>query len=786
MGEVFLADDTALHRQVAVKFLSPGKTKDTAAIKRLVREAQAAARLNHPNICAIHEVRNDESGNYLVMQYVEGRSLDALLKTNTLTIREVLSIALQLTNALAEAHANNVIHRDIKPQNIMIDSDDQVKVLDFGLAKIEHTQLDPNGMSSASVDADSDSANAETISLLTNPNVIIGTPLYMSPDHMQPEDLDARCDIFSVGVVIYEMITGQHPFVRKTVPSTISAVLTHDPPPLGHYRKDVPPRLERIVQRCLEKDKGRRYQSAAELANDLSKLAREIDRNSFLLTLSRPAARRVLAAILLIIFGIAGFHELRKATIGSSVGPNSVTQRNAIDSVAILPLTCQGPEADLDYLCEGLTESIINKLSSVPNLRVSARTSVLNYRKGEAEALTAGRELGVKAVMTGKLTKQNDDLKIQIDLIDVKAGSQIWGQQYMQKISNVLLIQDDISSQIAQKLRQQLSTEELNRLAKHYTENTEAYLLYARGRYFWNRKTPADLNKAAENFQAAINLDQNYALAYTGLADSYLVLTRYGEASPKELLDRAKEAAQRAIAIDDELAEAHSSLAAIKADYDWDWPIVEREHRRAIALNPNYATAHNFYGWYLMALGRFDEAKAQMRLAQELDPDSLTFKASTGLPYYYSGDFDAAIEQYRKCLEAKPDFIIGRWYLAMAYEQKGMYDEAIAEWNWIKEVDTSPELLSNLAYSYAVYGKRDEALRYLNELEQLSKKRYVSPFHVGVVHLGLGEVDQAFNYFEKAYGDRSLPMTLNVDPRFAAVRTDARFIRLLQHLRLAV
>jgi eukaryotic-like serine/threonine-protein kinase len=783
MGEVFLAEDTFLNRQVAIKFLSPGKTNDVAAIKRLVREARAASRLNHPNICAIHEVRNDESGNYLVMQYVEGKSLDSILKTNRFEIREVLSIALQLANALAEAHAGNVIHRDIKPQNIMIDSRDQVKVLDFGLAKIEEqTNRDVLKIDSESDDA-SDSANAETISLLTNPNLILGTPLYMSPDHMQPEDLDARCDIFSVGVVLYEMITGEHPFLRKSVPSTISAVLTHQPAQLSSFRKDIPPRLERIVQKCLEKDKQLRYQSAAELSNDLSRLIREIDRNPLFLILARPVVRYAIAAIVLIAIGAVSFYKFRGFRTRSSVAPAAATQTSMFDSVAILPLTCQ---RDLEYLCDGLTESITNKLSSVSTLRVSARSSVLRYRNPEADALTAGRELGVKAVMTGKLTKQGDDFKIQIDLINVAAGSQIWGQQYTQKTSQMLLIQDDISAQIAQKLRLQLSSDDLGRLNKRYTENTEAYLLYARGRYFWNRRTVEDLKKAADYFEAAIKLDNNYALAYTGLADSYLIQTRYGVASPKELLTRAKDAAQRAITIDSELAEAHTSLAAIKADIDWDWPIIEREHRRAIELNPNYPTAHNFYAWYLMALGRFDESKAQMSLAQELDPDSLGIKASMGLPYYYSGDTDKAMEQYQKCLQVDSNFILARWYLAMAYEQKGMYDDAIAAWDEIKRNDRSPELLSNLAYAYALSGRREQALEYLNELENLSKERYVSPFQVGVVYLGLGDVDQAFSYFEKAYGDRSLPMTLNVDPRFTGIRTDPRFIKLLQYLHLAV
>jgi serine/threonine protein kinase/tetratricopeptide (TPR) repeat protein len=772
MGEVFLAQDTLLNRRVAIKFLSPGKSTDIAAIKRLVREARAAARLDHPNICAIHEVRNDESGNYIVMQYVEGESLDAILNRKRFEIAEVLSIGVQLANALTEAHAGNVVHRDIKPQNIMINTRAQVKVLDFGLAKIEEA-------------AKSDLANASTRSLLTNPNVIIGTPPYMSPEHMQPEEMDSRSDIFSVGIVLYEMIAGKHPFLRKTTPSTISAILTNQPPDLINYRKDVPPGLERIVRKCLEKDKATRYQTAGELSSDLLTLSREIDRGTSVVgNRSRLKARYSLLVLVILAVVLGGFYAIRGLRRMSWPGTPTVHEPTVIDSVAILPFTCEGTDVDLRYLCDGITESIINKLSSVPHLRVSARTSVLRYKERDADALAAGRELKVKSVVTGRLTKQGDELKLQIDLIDVAGGSQIWGHGYTQKVSNVLLIQDDICAQIAQNLRLQLSSKELNRLTKHNTDNTEAYMLYVRGRFFWNRRTVEDLKKAVESFTAAIKLDPEYALAYTGLADTYLIQTRYGVGPPRELLPRAKEAAERAITLDEELAEAHTSLASIKAEYDWDWPVIEREHRRAIELNPNYPTAHNFFAWYLMAMGRFDEAKAEMKLALESDPGSLSITASMGLPYYYSGDPDKAIDQYRKCLDMDSDFILGRWYLGMAYEQKGMYDEAIGEWTRIKLTDTSPELLANLAYSYALSGRKAEALEYLAELNSLSRDRYVSPFQVGTVYFGLGDLNQAFTYFEKAYTDRALPFTLNVDPRFGKLHTDPRFLRLIRYLHL--
>jgi serine/threonine-protein kinase len=772
MGEVFLAEDTLLNRRVAIKFLSSRKTADEVAIKRLIREARAAARLEHPNICAIHEVRNDESGNYIVMQYVEGESLDAVLSKRKFEISEVLSIGIQLANALTEAHAGNVVHRDIKPQNIMINTRHQVKVLDFGLAKIEQAPQ-------------SDLVNASTLSLLTNPNVIIGTPSYMSPEHMQPEDMDSRSDIFSVGIVLYEMIAGKHPFLRKTTPSTISAILTSQPPDLVNYRKGIPPGLNRIVGKCLEKDKARRYQTAAELSNDLLALSRGVELGASAVGhRSRLVVNYSLLALLILAVVLAGVYLIRG--LRSRAVPTTLTpsQPPVIDSVAILPFTCEGTDVDLKYLCDGITESLINKLSSIPHLRVSARTSILRYKDRDADALSAGRELNVKSVVTGKLTKQGDELKLQIDLIDVAAGSQLWGHAYNQKVSSVILIQDDICAQVAQNLRLQLSSNELDRLTKHYTENTEAYMLYVRGRFFWNRRTVEDLKKAVESFAAAIKVDPDYALAYTGLADTYLIQTRWGVGPPRELLPRAKEAAERAIALDAQLAEAHTSLASIKAEYDWDWPVIEREHRRAIELNPNYPTAHNFFAWYLMAMGRFDEAKAEMKRALESDPGSLGITASMGLPYYYSGDPDKAIEQYRKCLDMDSGFILGRWYLGMAYEQKGMYDEAIAEWNRIKLTDTSPELLANLAYSYALSGRKAEALESLAQLRNLSRDRYVSPFQVGLVYFGLGDLNVAFTYFEKAYNDRALPFTLNVDPRFRSIRTDPRFLRLLKYLHL--
>jgi serine/threonine protein kinase/Tfp pilus assembly protein PilF len=774
MGEVFLAEDTFLHRQVAIKFLSSGQVPQAGVIKHLLKEARAAARLDHPNICAIHDVRNDNSGNYIVMQYVDGESLASMLKKRrSFEIKEILSIGLQLSNAIAEAHARNVIHRDIKPQNIMIDVRDRVKVLDFGLARIDDQVEFP--------------AKVETVSMSTNRYHIVGTPQYMSPEHMQPEDLDCSSDIFSLGIVLYEMIAGSHPFVRKTVTGTISAILSHEPPPLTSFRKDVPAGLDRLVRKCLEKDKSKRYEDGIALSTDISELINRLDRYpSVLGRLSSIHLKYAVLSLLLIALGFLGFQAIREASTKIVDSPK-ITHSipTTLASVAVLPIRCDGISPELEYLCDGLTENIINRLSSVANLRVSPRTSVFRYKNREGDGLAAGRELNVKSIMTGKLAKQGDDLKIQIDLVDVETGSQIWGQQYTQKASSLLLIQDDISAQIAQRLRVQLSRDELSRLTKHYTDNNEAYMLYERGRFFWNRRTVEDLKKAVDSFEAAIKLDPNYALAYTGLADSYMIQTRYGVGPPKDLLERAKTAAEKAISIDEGLAEAHTSLAAIKADYDWDWPTIEREHRRAIELNPNYATAHNFYAWYLLAMGRPEEAKAEMQLALGLEPGSLSITASMGLPYYYSGDFDLAIAQYKKCLEMDSSFILAHWYLGMAYEQKGLYDEAIAQWNRIRSTDTSPELITNLGYSFAVSGRRDDALRCLADLQALAKERYVSAFQIGLIYLGLGNLDEAFLQFEKAYNDRSLPFTLNVDPRFKNLHSDPRFIKLLQHLRLA-
>jgi len=582
------------------------------------------------------------------------------------------------------------------------------------------------------------------------------------------------------------MVTYHYPFKDQTATDVLASILMAAPPPLTEYWPPAPEELERIVMKALAKNKEDRYKSAGDLLIDLRLLKQRLQMDSEIERQALPAGEVTIAK---------RSRRAKVATTGgqksrSTRGPNKSSTRRrrshkAIDSLAILPLMNTSNDPEREYLSDGITESIINTLSQIPELRVMARSTVFRYKGREVDPLEVGRALNVRAILTGKVLQLGQNLIIKAELVDVADGSQLWGEQYDRKPGDILAIQREISREITSKLRLKLSGEQKKRLEKPHTENINAYQLYLKGRYFWNKRTEQGLKKGIEFFTQAIEEDPLYALAYVGLADSYNMLATYNLSQPRAVLGRAKAAAKSALEIDNQLAEAHISLAKVRADYDWDWPAAEQEFKRSLELNPNYATAHHWYALHLMAMGQFEKAAAEIKLAQQLDPLSLSINASTGLPFYWLRRYDEAIEQFRRTLELDPSFALAHVLLGQAYAQKGMFEEAIAELSRARELDDTPRARAILGYTLAVAGRRDEATTILNELEELSSQKYVAPYFRVLIYTALGEQDQAFEWLEKAYEERSEWLVwLKVDPKLDSLRSDTRFTDLVQRVGL--
>lgn len=769
MGEVYLAEDTQLGRKVAIKFLPKEASADAQARKRLIREAQAAAKLDHPNICSIYEVVSDDDHSFIVMQYVEGETLAKRIAQKPLELPEVLDTAMQLADAIAEAHSRGIIHRDIKPQNIMITARGQAKVLDFGLAKVVR-------------EVDSATGEAQTRSLLTDPGMIIGTVPYMSPEQLRGEPVDERSDLFSFGAVLYEMVTGRKPFEAESAVGTISAILTREPPPLARYAHDVPSELQRILHKALEKDREERYQSARDLFIDLKNLKLDTESLTRVIVtdpvVGRPrsnARQRTLVMVALVAVALLGIGAYLFA-----FRPGLIDR--PIDSVAVLPLANDSGDGNAEYLSDGITENIINRLSQLPQLRVMARTTVFRYKGLEVDPQTVGRDLNVRAVVTGRVRRVGDSLDIQAELVDVSNGSQLWGQKYNRKLVDILAVQDEIASQISEKLRLKLGDQDKARLAKRYTDNPRAYELYLKGRYHLTKWTEQDFTKGLEYLKQAIAVEPRYALAYSGLAEAYSIspLT-----SPRESLRDAKQAANTALEIDETLAEAHASLAVVEMYFDWDWSGAEREFKRALELNPANTSAHQWYAWYLGLMGHHDESIAELKRAERLDPMSPNIEGALGTSFFWARKYDRAIEHYQKALDLDPSLTIMRLFMAEAYEQMGRFQEALAECQQVSLTDKSPTTMAELARAYAMFGRRDEAQKILGELKEVSRQRYFPSYAVATIYTGLGDKERALEWLEKAYEERCGWMAfLRVDPALDSLRSEGRFKDLLRRVGL--
>jgi TolB-like protein/Flp pilus assembly protein TadD len=598
----------------------------------------------------------------------------------------------------------------------------------------------------------------------------------MSPEQVNGEEAHAPSDIFSFGCVLYEMVTGRRAFAGQTPTETMTAILRADPPKIDVSDRAVPPGLERLIRCCLEKDPAQRFQSARDLSFALREISSGSAPTSSASVSSRAYARPavwVAATVVVLLSGVALY-----------LAPD---RDDAIRSVAILPLTNSSGNPEAEYLAEGIAEGIINDLSKVPALRVMARSTAFRFKGREVDPRQVGRDLRVGAVLTGSLTQQDEILTIGVELVKTSDGSRLWKEEYHRDLSDVLPVQEEIAKQISEKLSLRLTGEDQKRLSKHFTESSEAYRLYLLGRYYWNKRTVASVTKSIEYFQKAIDQDPDYALAYAGLADSYSVLgSAVGGFSPGETFPKARAAAFKALEIDDTLAEAYAALIWVRLRYDWDWRAAQSEIRRAIELNPNHAITRERHAYYLMVMGRPDEAIAEIRRAQELDPLSLNINAVVGSQLYHARRYDEAIEQCLRTLEMDPSFAQTHFFLGLAYEQKARYGEAIAALKKATELSPdNPFMLSALGHAYAVSGQKNEAMKILNQLHELSRQRYVLPHEIAVIHAGLGERDQAFDWLERAYEERAwrLPY-LRADPRFDSLHSDKRFTNLARRVGL--
>ena len=819
MGEVYLTEDTQLRRRVALKILPGDFAANQDRMRRFIQEAQTAAALNHPNIAHIYEIGESNGLNFIAMELIDGQTLRELIHSQT-DLRKLLRYLQHVAEGLAKAHAAGIVHRDLKPDNIMITRDGHAKILDFGLAKL----IEPTERSGVSNETGSELATA-ILQRKSISGMILGTAGYMSPEQAQgkTKEIDHRSDIFSFGCILYEAATGRKAFEGKDVLDSLYKIVHAPTPQIKNFNADAPDELQRLVRRCLAKDPEDRFQTIKDVALELRELRRELEGAGVDTTVppltggeaARPSGTEARQGHTLgapegtqatsfptrassaeYLTSAIKQHKLAAAiaflvpviaAVGFGAYLHARNTEVAIESVAVLPFENQNQDPNSDYLCDGLTESIINSLTQLPNLKVIPRSTAFSYKGKGTNPLTAGKELGVRAVVTGRIMQRDDDLTISTELVDVRDNKQLWGEQYGEKVSDLLTVQRRIAKEITTNLRLKLSGDEQARVTKRYTENPEAYQLYLKGRFYWNKRTGGALKKSIDYFNQAIEKDSNFALAYAGLADSYVVPAN--PLPPKENMPKGKAAALKALELDDTLAEAHTSLGRILAVYDWNWTGAEKEFKRAIELNPRYAVAHQWYGDFLTVTGRSNETIAEEKLAQELDPLSLIINFDLALAFYYAHDYDQAIEQIRKTLELDPNFPPAYQFLPAAYEEKGNYGEAIAESQRTFLVKGGSEWsfsMAGLGHVYAVSGQKREAQAVLDELKQFSEHQYIPATSVALIYAGLGDKNQAFAWLEKAYEEHSFQMAwLKVEPRWDTLRSDPRFVDLLRRVGLS-
>ena len=744
MGEVFVAEDTILGRKVALKLLPPRTADNEQARKRLLQEAQAAAALDHPHICSIYEIKTVEDCTFIAMQYVEGEDLATRLRRGALPVAEALRLAVQIADALAEAHARGVVHRDVKPQNIMITVRGQAKLLDFGLAQLRRTERGPT--------PESRDSEAATASRITHPGSVVGTPAYMSPEQLRAIELDARTDIFSLAVVLYEMVAGSRPFAGTSAADTMAAILTAPIPPLARTTPGLPPELDRILNKGLAKDRDERYQTAADLLVDLRNLLRTVD--------SGITSAPIITA--------------------PAVLP--------VSAIAVLPFLDLSAAKDQQYLCDGMAEEVTNALARIPGLRVAGRTSAFHFRGQDQDIREIGARLRVGAILEAGVRRAGNRLRVTPRLTSVQDGFTLWADRFDGEIRDVFDFQDEISRAIVDALSLHLSGERVEATrATRRTTNMEAYQLYLKGLYHWNRRLPQDVRVGLEYFQKALAEDPGYAPAYAGMAASYIAPAYYGAAAPGTVIPLGRAAAEKALQIDESHSEAHATLGMISAIHDFEWLASDRHFRRAMSLNPTSPTAFMWHALFnLVPRGRLDEARRSAGHAVELDPLNPSANATLGAVYHYSREHHRAVEQLTRTLEVQSDFPIAHYYLGKALTALGEYDRAGQALETARSLlFNSPAVMAPLARCRALAGNLEEARKLQRELQDVSTSRYVPAQALGEVHLGFGENEAALECLERGCDERStLLLWLQGDVLYDPVRSHPRFAALVKRMAL--
>jgi len=740
MGVVYKAQDTRLGRCVALKFLPVPLLKNPQSIERFRREACAVSALSHPNICTLFDIGEEQGQPFIVMELLEGQTLASLIKGGPLENEKLGDLAIQIANALGAAHEKGIIHRDIKPANVFVTNTGQIKLLDFGLAKLVEQATFGEG----------EVPGNQAEGPLTAPGVGVGTPCYMSPEQLLNKELDARSDIFSVGVLLYEMATGKLPFLGRDLRAVFYAILNESPTSPRLTNPAVPEQLDLIIGRAMEKERRLRYQSATELVSDLKRLNRGE---------KLPQA------------GVSGL------------------SRSTQPSIAVLPFVNMSPDPENEYFGDGLAEELINALVQLPGLRVAARTSAFTFKGAQHSISDIGRQLHVSTILEGSVRKVGTRLRVTAQLINTADGYHLWSERYDREMEDIFVLQDEITHAIVDKLRIKLGARPRESLVKRQTANVEAYNLYLKGRYHLNQRTEPSLVKAIECFEQAVSEDPGYALPHAGLAEAYILLNvdcprLFCERNPAELVSKAREAARQAIELGGASAEAHVALALVYYRLDWDWKEAEKEFQRAIELDEEFATGHHQYAMFLAAVGRFDEALGQIRHAHKLDPLSPIIGTAVGRILHFCRRFDEAIEQCQHIIELNPQFPGAYFDLGLAYIEKGMHSEALSAFKKMG-VLSGDKNSGLMLLAWGRMGEEKKAFELLEKLAKRSTSQYVPPLSMAFLNMELGKLDKAMDLLEQGYAVRdSNLLYLQCEPAFDPLRENPRFQDLLCRMNL--